>query len=161
MPDSPRHPAASLIPGLDGWNNGRGVDLEDWIQCEGSYPDAIGYSSIFWPRFVEQCGYVLLCPFDSSALAGFERQSDGDRASVEAVMNHRHMELLFQKDGSERSEARMKYLGETMAEIYRAKLAHDFPARSFTVEYDYESDTLTFFQNRRTGLLSRIWRAIG
>jgi len=146
MPDTPRHPATSLIPEIDQWNNGRGIDLEDWIQCEGSFPDAIGYSSIFWPRIVEHNGYVLLCPFGESALADFEKQSIGNRAAVEATMNHRHMELLFQNEVCNRSEERMHYLGETLAQIYRAKLAQQFPEKRFTVEYDRSDDRLTFFQ---------------
>jgi hypothetical protein len=147
MLDKTRHPATSLIPDIDQWNNGRGIDLEDWIQCVGSYPDAIGYSSIFWPRIVEHNGYVLICPFNESVLADFEKSANGNRAAIEATMNHRHMELLFQSENCNWSEERITYLGETLAEIYRAKLAQQFPDKRFTVEYDRNDDRLTFFQS--------------
>lgn len=141
-----RHPATKLIPEIETWNGGRGIDLEDWIMCEGSFPHAIGYSAVFWPRFIEFENYVLLCPFEETALRSFERSSQGHRPSVESVMNHRHMELMFQGENCERSTERMRYLGETLAEIYRVKLAWQFPDREFVVEYDPSSDKLTFFQ---------------
>jgi hypothetical protein len=35
------------------WNNDAGIDLESWIGCEGRFALVVGYSSIFWPDFVE------------------------------------------------------------------------------------------------------------
>jgi hypothetical protein len=42
-----------LIPELPDWNNGKGIDVESWIDCTGNFQLAVGYSTLFWPRFVE------------------------------------------------------------------------------------------------------------
>src|SRR5438105_5720762 len=81
---------AALIPELPRWNNGAGIDAEEWIGCVGNYQLAIGYSLIFWPRFVRFENYVLREGFSEGALRGFEQQTKTNRASVEWVMNHIH-----------------------------------------------------------------------
>ena len=43
-----------MLPELAEWNNGKGIDLKSWIGCSGNFRLAIGYSAIFWPRFVGQ-----------------------------------------------------------------------------------------------------------
>jgi len=48
MSDDPNQ----LIAELPRWNHGDGIDAEGWVQCMGSYELAVGYSLIFWPRFV-------------------------------------------------------------------------------------------------------------
>ena len=48
-----------LIPELKDWNNGNGIDVQSWIQCVGSFQKAIGYSTMFWPEFVEIEGCVV------------------------------------------------------------------------------------------------------
>ena len=44
---------ASIKKELAPWNNGAGIDLKSWIGCQGRFALAVGYSSIFWPEFVE------------------------------------------------------------------------------------------------------------
>lgn len=39
-------------------NNGKDMDLEGWIAGSGNYALAIGYATVFWPRFVEIDGYI-------------------------------------------------------------------------------------------------------
>lgn len=46
-------PLADLIPETREWNEGRGIDLESWIGCVGSFEHAIAYGEIFWPDFAE------------------------------------------------------------------------------------------------------------
>ena len=53
MPRLPNHlDVETLIEELDQWNNGKGVSAQDWISMMGKYDFAIGYSLIFWPRFI-------------------------------------------------------------------------------------------------------------
>jgi hypothetical protein len=40
-----------LIPELKTWNDGKGVDIETWIGCEGDHKHLIGYARILWPNF--------------------------------------------------------------------------------------------------------------
>src|SRR5271169_4406486 len=80
-----------LIPEMRDWNNGAGINVRGWLECSGSLELAIGYSTIFWPEFVEFEQYVLRSGFSVESLRGFERGRNGDRRSVEAVMNHLHI----------------------------------------------------------------------
>ena len=48
-----------LIPELPSWNNGRGIKAYTWIGCIGNYEHAIGYSTFFWPDFIEFEDYLF------------------------------------------------------------------------------------------------------
>lgn len=37
---------AKLIPELPDWNNGKGIDVESWIDCIGTFQLAVGYSTL-------------------------------------------------------------------------------------------------------------------
>jgi hypothetical protein len=55
---------------------------------------------------------------------------------VEATINHLHL-LDVQHPGiwSEATETQLRFLGETLRSSWAAKLALDFPARTFVVEF--------------------------
>jgi hypothetical protein len=57
-------------------------------------------------------------------------------------------DLFINEEGSELLEQRIAYLGQTVAEIYTAKLARDFPERRFIVSIIDEEDeyAVTFCQ---------------
>jgi|SRR6266851_6502430 len=141
-----------LIPELHDWNNGEGIDIESWIGCEGNFRLAVGYSIIFWPQFVQFEGYVLREGFSVESLRGFERQRDGDRRSIEAVMNHLHITDIQHYHCEDKTRERIVYLGRVLRDIYRAKLARQFPERHFEVLFDdsYREDLtdyeITFYQ---------------
>jgi hypothetical protein len=126
-----------LIPELRLWNEGDGIDAEGWIGCVGNYPLAIGYSLIFWPRFVRFEDYVLREGFSESALRGFEQQDGSSRSSVEWVMNHVHMADIHCNEENV-SEAQLRYLGRLLKEIHEVKLRADFPDLRLTVEFNDE-----------------------
>ena len=50
---------AKLVPQIREWNGGEGINIKDWISCIGSYEHAIGYSTLFWPKFVLHDGCLL------------------------------------------------------------------------------------------------------
>ena len=91
-PDAHMTDFNELIPSMRDWNNGRGIEVEAWVGCSGNFQLAIGYSTIFWPRFVEFEDYVLREGFSIEILRGCEQQCGSDRQGVEAVMNHLHIE---------------------------------------------------------------------
>ena len=146
---------AKLIPELTAWNNCNGIDVESWIGCSGNFKLAVGYSTLFWPAFVEFEDYVLREGFTVDALRAWERQCGADRQAIESVMNHLHIADTHFYGCPDLNRDRVVHLGRTLREIYIAKLAWQFPERSFSVSFD-PSDCdnpidcqLTFFQNGR------------
>ena len=136
-----------LIPEMREWNNGAGIDVESWIGCEGSFRLAIGYSTIFWPRFVEFEQYVLREGFSVEALRGFEQQCGGDRQQIEAVMNQLHIADVQCHPCEDITRERVVYLGRVLSEIYQAKLAWQFPSKRFEVHFDDSpADNLTDYE---------------
>jgi hypothetical protein len=127
---------AKLIPELPDWNNGKGIDVDSWIGCSGDFQLAVGYSTLFWPRFVELDGYVLREGFSTESLRSFQQQSSPSCRSVEAVMNHLHIAAIHYHDLSHCTADHALYLGRVLREIYQAKLAWQFPDRRFEVVFD-------------------------
>ena len=146
---------SALIPELKDWSDGRGIDAESWIGCVGSFQHAIGYSTLFWPTFVEFEGYVLREGFTVDDLRACERAGGSDRRAIESVINHIHIADTHYSGCPDISRERVVFLGRILRETYTAKLAWQFPERSFTVHFDdSEFDNLTdyqltFFQNDR------------
>jgi hypothetical protein len=138
---------ASLKNELAQWNNGAGIDVESWIGCEGRFALAVGYSSIFWPEFVEFDGYVLRKGFSESSLRGFEKREDSTRRGVEWVMNHLHIADIHHVGCADMSEDKLIYLGHVLHEIHQVKLKSQFPDRPCTVEfYTPKADDLLEYQ---------------
>jgi hypothetical protein len=136
-----------LIPEMRDWNNGAGIDVESWIGCVGGFKLAVGYSAIFWPEFVEFERYILRKSFSLDSLRGFERQCNGDRRRIEAVMNHLHIADIHRYGCEDISPERVVYLGRVLKEIYQAKLACQFPPKHFEVHFDdAPSEQLTDYE---------------
>ena len=145
-------PLADLIPETRAWNDGRGIDLDAWIGCVGSFEHAIAYGELFWPDFTEHDGCVFFAGFSEESYQGFMEQTSGNRQAVEAVMNHRHILDLFRRPELEPTRAQVVYLGRLLKEMWAAKLQRDFPGKRFVVSFSEEDleDLLdyqvTFFQ---------------
>jgi len=85
----------------------------------------------------------------------------GNRASVEAVMNHRHILDFFSVPEKSPTAIQLRYLGRMLQKIWRAKLKQDFPDRTFEVSFgdedlkpdDWLEYEVTFWQrsNEPTG----------
>lgn len=102
-----------LIPEMQAWNNGAGIPPEEWVGCEGSNELAIGYSLIFWPRFLRIDDYVLRDTAGTEARLRRWEQSCRDRVAIEAVMNHWHIADLHCV-GAPATEAQLRYLGRVL-----------------------------------------------
>jgi hypothetical protein len=135
-------PPADMLPELAEWNNGKGIDLESWIECSGNFRLAIGYSTVFWPRFVLFEDYILREGFTIDSVRGFEAQHKCDKRSVEAVLNHLHIADIQYHGCEDITEQRVVFLGRILMEIYMAKLAWQFPDRPCEVSF-YEPDDRT------------------
>ena len=154
MPDEMgSHTYSDLIPELKAWNDGKGITAKDWISAVGSIQHAIGYAIIFWPEFITHDGCIFRADsFNTRNYQKFLIQTAFDKSKVEAVMNHLHILDLFATENV--TENQVIFLGQILRDMWKAKLAQDFPERVFNIIFsenghvdllDYE---LTFFQLR-------------
>jgi hypothetical protein len=74
-------PPSSLIPELADWNNGNGIDLGSWIGHMGDLNLAIGYSTLFWPKFVLFEDLILREGFSPETLQVFIKQCGSEKKS--------------------------------------------------------------------------------
>ncbi len=128
----------TLIAELPLWNNGAGISPEGWIGCMGNYELAIGYSLVFSPRF-ERVGPCIvrhdIGPFGRKRA---EESAEADAAGAEAMVNHLHLLDLHCNVETPPTEAQLRYLGRTLKQAWKAKLAIDFPDVEFAVEFNDE-----------------------
>jgi hypothetical protein len=125
----------SMQAELAEWNNGKGIDLESWVGCSGNFRLAVGYTTIFWPEFVEFEGYILRKGFSVESLRGFESQNGTTPKTVEWVMNHIHIDGIQYASCEDISKDKILLLGNALKEIYQAKLNWLFPEKPCTVEF--------------------------
>jgi hypothetical protein len=143
----------SMKSELASWNDGRGIDLWDWTANTGNFSLAVGYSEIFCPCFVAFEKYVLMEGFYVEGLRSFEGDPKATRQSVEWVMNHLHIADIQHAECPDIAVDKLIILGERLRENYTAKLALQFPDRSFVVEFvrpkdpdEFADYQLSFFQ---------------
>src|SRR5438477_13104596 len=110
-----------LIAELPAWNDGEGIPPETWIECVGSYELAIGYSVVFWPRFVVIDGYVLRAGTTVENLREWEQATGRNRQAIEAVINHIHIADLH-TNATEPNDAQVSYLVRVRQEMHAAQL---------------------------------------
>lgn len=106
----------------------------------GTYSLAVGYTTLFWPEFVEHKGYLLRKGFTTSALHDFEQQTSGNRKSVEWVLNHIHLADIQYRGCDDLSKDKLFLLGTVLKEIHIAKLQWQFPDRPCEVEFFVPED---------------------
>ncbi len=121
-------------------NNSDGIDLESWIGFEGSFALAIGYATIFWPEFESVNGYILRKGASPENVRDFAQQPGATQQSVEWVMNHIHLLDLHTGPVDDASSDKLIALGNVLADIYRAKLAWQFPDKPCEVEFFVPED---------------------
>ena len=124
-----------LIPELEAWDrhNGGEISPEEWAGSMGSYSLAIAYASLIWPKFVEYNGMVFR---ESVALEEVpEWMTKLNKKEIESLVNHLHI-LHIHHPGTwqEVNETQIRFLGETLRDAWTAKLATDFPTKTFIIE---------------------------
>lgn len=141
-----------LIPELNEWNNDKGIDVGSWIGCVGDFQKAIGYSTIFWPDFVEVEGCIVREGVSrENVIEWIAKYTEPSRA--EETINHLHLDGLQYMGCEDISSERLSYLGRILKDIYACKLKRDFPDKTFVVKFDEPEDKqdfthyiLTFYQ---------------
>jgi hypothetical protein len=143
----------SMVAELGAWNNGKGIDLEGWIACEGRFALAVGYATVFWPDFAERDGYIVgaECPIET--IRGFEDGGKASRQSVEATVNHLHLADIQYRGCPDCTPDKLLALGRVLKEIYEAKLRWQFPDKPCVVDLyvpddrnDLDAYQITFWQ---------------
>jgi hypothetical protein len=143
---------SKLIPELPKWNNGAGIDVVSWIGCVGDFEKAIGYSTIFWPKFVEIVGFIVREGTTKDNIKSFEKQCGGERKQIESLINHLHIRDIQYWECPGSTPERLAYLGKVLKETYECKLKRDFPDRQLVVELtegdseDLDGFMITFYQ---------------
>jgi hypothetical protein len=140
---------SDLLPELRAWNDGAGIQPLDWVYCIARSDEAVAYTALFWPRFVEFDGYVLREGFDPQNLRDWEAQRHIDRQQIELAMNLLDVGGLFhnsKEPATAMLEARTVWVLDTLAEIYATKLMRDFPTKRFEISrLDDENDCAISF----------------
>ncbi len=129
---------------LGAWNNGKGIDLKSWVSCEGNYSLAVGYSTIFCPKFVEFEDYIFALEEMSNEniqrIRGFEKQDGSSAKSVEWLVNHLHIADLHHNGCEDLTVDKIVVLGNTLKEIYTARLNYLFPNKPCIIEFFQPED---------------------
>ena len=157
-----------LIPELGIWRklNGNEFSVNDWISYEGNVQFLIAYSQIFWPDFIEFESCIFLRNrFD---FTNYENWKKTDYiinfAQIESVLNHIHILDLFATDDKrdEVNYQQILFIGNTLCEIYSAKLKNEFPEKKFIFEFNGDENDLaldeyeiTFYQENNLKRLTK------
>ena len=142
-----------LIPELNEWNNDKGIAVESWIGCVGDFQKAIGYSTLFWPDFVEVEGCIVREGVSRENVIEWTEKHIDNPCRAEETINHLHLDSLHHKGCEDISSERLSYLGRILKDIYACKLKRDFPNKTFVVKFyepadkqDFANYILTFYQ---------------
>lgn len=128
----------SLKTELAQWNDGDGISLEAWTDCSGNFDLAVGYCTLFWPEFEVVGDYLLVKGHSKENIESFEGVTSP--LGVEWVLNHIHIADLHCRAEPPVSVQHCLILGNTLKEIYAAKLAVEFPDRPCEVEFYIPED---------------------
>ena len=134
-------------------------DVLDFVAAFGSPLDALMYSMLFWPVFVEIEGMTFLKESvenedDRQRLADALKRYEGDRTQTEQSFNLFEIpSMLFTTRAGETIEEEDLWLAQRLAEMWRACLRHRYPDRNFVVEvldpHDTGGEVGVIFYERR------------
>ncbi|GAA5533753.1 hypothetical protein [Deinococcus aluminii] len=115
------------------------IDIETWLTNFGSIPEALAYSSIFWPQFVEYQGCLLRSGFDSAVFESCMQDLQGNREAIERLMNHQHLTAIFFNPEVEETPEQICQLGKLLQEMWTLKLQRDYPDLSVQVAFSWHN----------------------
>lgn len=149
----------STLKDLQRWrdSNSPAFSLLDYLYGNAHLEVAIAFTALFWPETLEQQGGVFLRDKYSRAL--FESWLDaynGDIHNVQLSMNQVILgDLLPGKE--EMSDDNLRFLAETIADMWSSRLAKLYPHREFSVEcYQTNLDwAVTFAARASAGTKSK------
>ena len=148
----------NLIPELQLWNNGRGIDIGGYLACMGNFELAIAFANFFWPAFFEHDGCILRSDLRTAREFEIYEQwkvsTKNNKTAIESVMNHVHILDIFPNVETPPTREQILYVGRILNDMWTAKLHKDFPNRNVIIDFtdDCGDDLLeyqiTCFQQR-------------
>src|SRR5258708_4376057 len=118
----------SLIPETQNFDWISDLTPLAWLQHVGTFGQAIAFSELFWPDFIEHDGCILRVDrFEEANYQEWLKSTKGDRGAVEAVINHTHLIDLFPHQELQPTREQVVQLGNILKEMWQAKLNRDFP----------------------------------
>lgn len=143
------------------WNTAAGMDWESYYKTGGLVEQAVYWSSVFLPDFVDFRGMVLrrlpstVVPTDypetlSEATVG--PVAELGMTQTEFLFNHLHVGDLFANDPNKGDyDIRVyRYIANLIAESWRRKVHEQFPGKEFDVGVDESSgDIQVYLVTRR------------
>jgi hypothetical protein len=109
----------------------------------GNHGAAQDLAGLFWPRFMDVDGYVLMADhFEPDTFAEFRERRPNSRSAVEDLINHVHVQEIAGP------EARPEAVGEACRHItqaWRNALEAAFPGRELTVDWDPQERIVTAY----------------
>jgi len=140
----------SMKKELGAWNNGKGIDMDSWISCEGNYSLAVGYTTIFCPNFIEYEDYIFSTEQITNdfiqRIREFENQEGSTPKSVEWVLNHIHISDLHHNGCKDLTADKIIILGNALKNIYEARLNYIYPNKPCVVEF-YQPDNTSLIDD--------------
>ena len=144
------------LPRVVSWRAGFGdtPGLFDYLGEQGGATLAVAFAALFWPRFVEERGCVLLAEqYDAERFQEWWTQLDGECRAIEATINHLHLWDVIDPDAEDVPPEAMRHLAAVLAKTWRAALREQWPDREFDVSITDEPDdygpTITVARDRQ------------
>lgn len=118
----------------------------------GNHQGARELAELFWPRFIEVDGYVLVAEhFEPDSFAEWREQRPDSRPAVENVINHVH---LFDIVSPRAQSEAVGQAGRHITQAWREALDATMPGHDVTVDWDPRERVVTAFtvgHERRDG----------
>ena len=117
-----------------------GFNVLDFVGAFGSVLDALMYSRLFWPEFIEIDGMVFLKDNtddheDRSRVEKVLNDYGGDRSQTEKSFNLTEIpSVIFGQGIGESTEEEDEILAALLCEMWSARLKAVYPSRHFKVE---------------------------
>jgi hypothetical protein len=123
--------------------------LWDYLFGIGNIEMGIVFTKLFWPDFVEHEGGIFLSEaFNLQIYEQWKVQLAADGVGLEQVINHQYVNDLLPGVQNVSAE-NLLFLGQTLVEMWKARLKLLYPQRCFKVKCDWDEHTvvITVFQD--------------
>jgi hypothetical protein len=111
----------------------------------GSHAAARDLAGLFWPRFVEVDGYVLIADhFEPDTFAEFREQRPDSRPAVEDMINHVH---VLEVAGPHAQPEAVGQACRHITQAWRDTLDATLPRHDITVDWDPQERIVTAFSH--------------
>ncbi len=134
-----------------------GLGVLDFVWRRGSVLDALMYSFLFWPELVEYQNMIFV---NAQRKGRSKPEPEQIRAALVKMRNPWRVEESFNLfelpydlfgNAGDTTDEQVEFLAVRLAELWRAKLAKDFPNRRFEVKVLSPEETggdlgITFYQ---------------